>query len=64
MDVGEAISRLHQIFVYDKMVRLDGTANPLIIVREKLVTVIIILILPLFAECTFQNTFCGFNSPV
>lgn len=50
MDIGEAISRLHQIYVYNKTVRLDEATNPQTIVREQLITMIIILVLPVFAE--------------
>lgn len=50
MDIGEAISRLHQIYLYNKTVRSDKATKPLSITRKKLITVIIILILPLFAE--------------
>lgn len=50
MDIGKAISRLHQIYVYNKTVRLDEAIKPQTIAREKLITMIIIQILPLFAE--------------
>lgn len=46
----KAISSLHQIYVHNKTVRLDEATKPQTTAREKLITMIIILILPLFAE--------------
>lgn len=50
MNTGEAISRLRQVCVHNKTVRLDKATNALTVTREKLITVMIILMLPLFAE--------------
>lgn len=48
MDIEEAISRPHPIYV--QLERLDETTNQQTTAREMLLTIITILTLPLFAE--------------